>query len=387
MATQPASADVVVVGAGVVGAMTALDAARRGLSVVVLDRSAVASGTTGAGEGNILVSDKYPGAELDLALLSRQLWLDFAASVDHDVELDEKGGVVVTRSPAAADELWALACRQEEARVVVERLDSPRLAELEPHLAEDLSFGVHYPQDLQVQPMLATAVALREARLLGAKVLPHTPLECFQHGADGALTGVRTPSGSIAAPAVVNAAGSWAGDIARLAGSDLPIQARRGFILVTAPAPPLVQHKVYDADYVADVATSDSGLQSSAVVEATRSGTILIGATRELVGFDRSWNLQALRRLATQAVRLFPALGAVPVIRAYQGYRPYLPDHLCAIGADARVPGLLHACGHEGAGIGLAPGTARLIGELLVGDPSSLDLGPFAPARFSRLLA
>lgn len=157
---------------------------------------------------------------------------------------------------------------------------------------------------------------------------------------------------------------------------------RRGFVLVTEPLPRVVRHKVYAADYIADVASGSAALQSSAVVEGTPAGPVLIGATRERVGFDRALSGEALRRLAAQAAALFPLLAHVRVMRAYHGFRPYLPDHLPAIGPDPRVPGLFHACGHEGAGIGLAPATGLLITAVLCGERPPLDPAPFAPERF-----
>jgi glycine/D-amino acid oxidase-like deaminating enzyme len=162
----------------------------------------------------------------------------------------------------------------------------------------------------------------------------------------------------------------------------LPVLPRRGFVLVTEPLPRRVRHKVYAADYVADVASDSAALQTSPVVEGTAAGPILIGASRERVGYDRSLSLPALRALAAGATRLFPFLAQVRAMRTYGGFRPYLPDHLPAIGPDPRVPGLLHACGHEGAGIGLATGTGRLIAQALTGRGPDLDLTPFRPDRF-----
>jgi len=90
-----------------------------------------------------------------------------------------------------------------------------------------------------------------------------------------------------------------------------------------------------------------------------------------------------LRRLAAQAIGLFPVLATVNAMRAYTGFRPYLPDHLPAIGPDPQVPGLIHACGHEGAGIGLAPATGLLVAQVLTGSATELDLAPFRPDRFA----
>ncbi|WP_446048136.1 NAD(P)/FAD-dependent oxidoreductase, partial [Streptomyces olivaceus] len=198
----------------------------------------------------------------------------------------------------------------------------------------------------------------------------------------GAVRGVRTDRGDVHAPAVVNAAGPWGGEVAALAGVHLPVLPRRGYVLVTEPLPPRIRHKVYAADYVADVASDSAALQTSPVVEGTAAGPVLIGASRERVGFDRSVSLPALRALAAGATRLFPFLARVRTLRTYAGFRPYLPDHLPAIGADPRAPGLFHACGHEGAGIGLSTGTGHLIAALLTGAAPSLDLTPFRPDRF-----
>ncbi|MFC5908330.1 NAD(P)/FAD-dependent oxidoreductase [Streptacidiphilus monticola] len=375
--------DVVVVGAGITGAACALAAARAGLRTALLDRGPVAGGTTGAGEGNLLVSDKAPGPELDLALLSVGLWAELAAELGPAAEYEPKGGLVVASSPEGFAALERFASRQRAAGVAAQTVTADQLPGLEPKLAPGLTGGVYYPQDAQVMPALAAAGLVRLARDAGAELHAGQEVTAVLRGRDGAVRGVRTARGhTFHAPAVVNAAGVWGGQLAALAGVRLPVLPRRGFVLVTEPLPRLVRHKVYAADYVADVASDSAALQTSPVVEGTSAGPVLIGASRERVGFDRTPSLPALRALAAGATRLFPFLASVRAMRSYLGFRPYLPDHLPAIGADPRVPGLLHACGHEGAGIGLAPGTAQLIVRQLTGGVPALDLAPFRPDRF-----
>jgi D-hydroxyproline dehydrogenase subunit beta len=404
--------DVVIVGAGVIGAACAYYAARAGLAVTVVDRGPVAGGTSGAGEGNILVSDRAPGPELSLALLSSRLWRELAADLGDVFEYEPKGGLVVAGTDAALNGLREFAARQRAAGDVdaVEVAGTAGLAGYEPYLAPGFAGGMFYPQDAQVQPMLAAAHLLRAARERhGARLLTGvTVTGVLTSGGQvtgGQVTGVRITGartgprggefgggefvgGEIRAGAVVNAAGTWGGDTARLAGVHLPIRPRRGFILVTEPLAaradgPLIRHKVYTAQYMANVVSDEAGLESSAVIEGTRAGTVLIGASRERVGFDRTISLPALRRLARQAIALFPALAEVTAIRAYCGFRPYSPDHLPVIGADPRAPGLLHACGHEGGGIGLAAATGYLISQLLTGASPEIDLAPFRPDRFA----
>jgi glycine/D-amino acid oxidase-like deaminating enzyme len=364
--------DVVVIGAGIVGAACAYYAAAAGLSVEVVDRGPLAGGTTGAGEGNILLSDKEPGPELSLGLLSNRLWRSLSIG---PIELEAKGGLMVTGSETGMSIMDKLAAAQREWGVETVRVTS--VWDYEPRIARSLVGGIFYPQDLQVQPMLATARLLR-----GLTVHYGHPVTGIEITA-GRVAAVRTPERRIPTAAVVNAAGVWGGEVAALAGITLPVEPRRGFVLVTEPLPVLVRHKVYAADYVANVASGSADLQSSAVIEGTPAGTILIGASRERVGFDRRFSLPVLRRLAAQAVALFPFLASVTLLRAYRGFRPYSPDHLPIIGPDPRVEGLFHACGHEGAGIGLAPATGLLISQLLTGAPTDVDPTPFRPERFA----
>jgi glycine/D-amino acid oxidase-like deaminating enzyme len=384
------AADVVVIGAGVIGAACAYFAATAGLRVTVLERDAIAAGTSSGGEGNILVSDKEAGPELDLALYSQSVWRGELAEHAPLWEFESKGGLVVAASEDSARSLALLAERQRASGIDVVDMAAADLPEYEPHLAPDLTAGAYYPQDAQVQPMLVVAHLLRLAKLAGAQVQTGTRVTGFQRSG-GAIVGVHTTRGTYQAGEVINAAGTWAGEIAKLAGVHVPVLPRRGFVLVTQPMLQRVHHKVYAAEYVDNVASSDAGLQTSPVVESTQSGTVLIGSSRERVGFDRSFSLEAVSRIAAQAVRLFPMLAPAKAMRSFLGFRPYCPDHLPVIGPDPRAPGLWHACGHEGAGIGLAAGTGSLLVRALVGDGAGAGAGAqavvpsiaaFAPERF-----
>jgi glycine/D-amino acid oxidase-like deaminating enzyme len=350
------------------------------------------AGTTGSGEGNILVSDKAPGPELDLALRSNELWREWEPLLDRHVpggiELERKGGLIVTRTSTAIPVGIGTPVNQTQVR------------ELEPDISPDVTSGVFFPQDMQVQPARAAVAMLAAARELGAAVRLRTPV---------------TNLGDLDADAIVNATGAWASQFGvaadrtpgssrerssdrtpgssrerssdRTPGSSRErsslVEPRRGFILVTEPLPVRIRHKVYSADYLDNVASDDSGLQTSTVVEGTPGGPVLIGATRERVGFDATPNPLALRRLAEGAAALFPFLSGVRIMRYYHGFRPFAPDHLPVIGPDPTTPGLWHAHGHEGAGIGLAPATGDLIAALVTGTPTTLDAAAFSPGRFA----
>lgn len=383
---------VVVIGAGIIGAACARELAVAGFDVLVLDRAGAAAATTSHGEGNILVSDKGPGPELELAQLSRRLWPEVLAALAERtpspdavdgadaVEWDPKGGIVVATTAEGAEALLPFAAAQRAAGVRAEALDSDALTAAEPFLTERRTAAVYYPDDAQVQPAGAATALLADALRAGARLRTgREVLGAVVRG--GRLTAVRTTDGPVEADVFVNAAGPWSGEVARRLGVPLDIRPRRGEVLVTAPLPPTVFHKVYDADYVGAVGSGAGDLRTSGVVESTRAGTVLLGSSRRRVGFDDRLRPEVLSAIAAKALRLFPSLAGVQVMRAYGGFRPYVPDHLPVIGADPRLSGLWHATGHEGAGIGLSVGTARLVRELLTGRQTAVDAHPFRVDR------
>jgi len=380
--------DVVVVGAGVVGAACAEAMTANGLSVSVLDRGAPVTGTTASGEGNVLVSDKQPGPELALAALSVDRWprlLDALREelgpAEAEAEWDAKGGLVVATTPAAAGPLIEFAGAQRAEGVDARPVGPAGAAELEPHLTDRVAAAVHYPQDAQLNPVLATLALLAAVRARGGSVRAGITATGVRRDGRGAVRAVSTTAGDIACGAVVNACGPWSAEFARAAGTPIAVRPRRGMVLVTGPLSTLIRHKVYDADYVGTVGGSDADLRTSSVVESTKAGTVLIGSSRERAGFDQRVRVPVLRELASKAVALFPVLGDVPVLRAYGGLRPYTPDHLPVIGPDPRLPGMWHATGHEGAGIGLAPATGELLARLFTGAPTPVDPRPFRVDR------
>src|SRR6266498_3451 len=164
-------ADVVVVGAGVIGAACAEALTARGADVTVIDRGDPAAGTTASGEGNVLVSDKGPGPELDLALASRRRWPELLADLAGElgaelagIEWEAKGGLVVATTPGGAAALTGFAAGQRAAGVDARPLTAGEAAELEPHLTKDFALAMHYPQDAQVQPVLAATTLLAAVR-------------------------------------------------------------------------------------------------------------------------------------------------------------------------------------------------------------------------------
>jgi glycine/D-amino acid oxidase-like deaminating enzyme len=381
---------VVVVGAGIIGAAIARSLARRAVEVTVVDRGRNASGTSSAGEGNILVSDKGPGAELVLAQYASGLWpstiaelADELGSAFPSLEFERKGGLVVATTEAGATPLLDFAADQRAAGVEAMPVSVADALGLELELNHAITAAVHYPEDAQVQPVIATEALIASARRAGAVFLEGEGAVGGLARKGGGLRGIRTEQRSISADAVIVAAGPWSGDVSAMLGAPLPVKPRRGMVLVTSRMPHRILHKVYDGDYVGAVGSNAAALQTSSVVESTASGTVLIGSSRQQIGFDARLDVSVLREVARKATALFPFLADKSVIRSYGGFRPFMPDHLPVIGADARVDGLWHATGHEGAGIGLSLASAELLADLVLGRSPAIDASPFSPSRES----
>jgi glycine/D-amino acid oxidase-like deaminating enzyme len=345
------SADVVVVGAGICGAATAFALAERGRDVVLVDRGTVAGGTTGRGEGNVLVSDKLPGPERELAVLGRELWVSlgerFAAA-----RVTPKGALVLGDPDGTA----AAAAR-------------------EPALAPGV-VARHEPGDLQVDPRGLARALVADGAGGRLRVREGGAVERADPGVVVLADGER-----IACEHVVLACGPWA---ARLSG--LPVEPRKGQLVALAAPPGLIRHKLFEAAYLDAVAgAGDEGVQIATVVEQTLDGDeVLVGSSRERVGFDDVVRPAVTRAMLDRAARWVPALRDLPVTRAWSGFRAWLPDGLPAIGplgdpADGRWV----TTGHEGAGVGLGPISGVLLAGLICGEPPVADPAPFDPRRFA----
>ncbi|GAB2530759.1 NAD(P)/FAD-dependent oxidoreductase [Paramicrobacterium agarici] len=388
MGNRKATYDVAVIGAGIVGAAIARALSRDGVRVVVLERSAAASGTSGQGEGNLLVSDKAPGRELELALHAKRRWAELADELADElgpdfpgIEFERKGGLVVATTEAGAGPLKNFARSQAAAGVDAQIIAPSEALQLEPDLNPAITAAVAYPQDAQVQPVIATEALLASARRAGAEVRCGVDVLGSIRSASGELTGVQTTVGAVTASTIINAAGPWAGDVASRLGVTLPVRPRRGVVLVTTRMPHRIFRKVYDGDYFGATQSNDAALQTSSVIESTAAGTVLIGSSREQIGFDSRLRAEVIREIAAKSTRVFPFLRDASVMRAYGGFRPFMPDHLPVIGPDHRLAGLWHATGHEGAGIGLSVSTADLVSDLYAGRTPELDAGAFSVAR------
>ena len=386
------TADAVVIGGGVIGTAVAYYLSRTGRRVVLVEKRAMAAGTSGRCEGFVLINDKMPGYDRRLAVLSQSMFQGLSEEIGFDIQWRQAGSLLIVEN----DEEMAVARPfyrgLADQGLPVHLLDREQICHLEPRLAGDVAGGMLTDCDGAVNPMaLAQGLALG-ARANGAVILTGTEVRDIRLDPAGHVAGVVTDAGHIITGTVVNAAGVHSPALGRMVGLSIPTTPRQGQILVTERTFPVAQRKMmefgylaakfHQSDYQRQVTPEMEKNGVAFVFEPTQAGNFLIGSSRRFSGFDLTTDPEVIRAIAQRAMRFFPALKQARIIRSYAGLRPYTPDHFPIVSATD-VPGFYVASGHEGNGITLCLVTGRLMAEIIDGRPTAMEIEPLALARFS----
>ena len=381
--------DVIIIGGGIIGSSVAWQLARRKKKVLVIERKDVCSGSAGATDGVVGYHTKKPGLQLDLAVQSIEMFRTLNRDLETNVEYGlEAGGMQPVEDKDQWDMLASMAAEQRKSGVDIRMITAEEACSIEPNLNPDIYGALWSPTGGKVNPLAMTFGFARAAKRLGAVYLTETEVtHILTEG--GRAVGVNTSAGEFRADCIVDAAGAWAGKVAALAGIDLPIRPRKGQLLITEPIGPFLRATVQCAMYnvikfrpetIKDPAVLKLG--SSLSIEQQESGGLIIGGTREFADFEEENTFEAVETMVKRAVRFFPALKDVSIIRCFSGFRPYTPDGLSMMGEVRTLPGFYMAAGHEGDGIALSPITGRLMAELITDGKTSYDITPFSPNRF-----
>lgn len=384
--------DVIVIGGGVIGTAITYHLAKKKVGVTLVEQGDLAAGSSGACDGLVFLQSKKPGIHLSLALASKGIFENLEKELPTPIEYRPCGGLVLIETPEEFDIMTQYVRDQQGIGLDVSLLGTDEMLKLEPHLSPTLSGATYSPMDGQVNPIALTHALALGAKALGVKILTHTRVTGLRWRRDkngkeikeGRVEGVETDKGGISADVVVNAAGVLAPMVGRFAGLNIPIVPRRGQILVTSAAKPMIRTCMISAKYIAAKyrpAAADSGGYGISM-EQTESGTLLLGSTREFVGFDKRTTLKEMAGIANQTRALLPGLSRLQIIRSFAGLRPYTPDGLPLLGYVPGIDNLVLACGHEGDGIALSPITGKLIAQLVVEGRAEMPMEAFRPDRF-----
>lgn len=363
-------AEVVIVGAGIVGAACALELASEGLRVLVIDEGFPSGGSTGAAMGHIVVMDDSE-AQFAITRYSQILWDDLREQLPPAVEFDPCGTLWV-----AADEKEMAEVRRKfdyyhERGVNAEILDSQQVGDAEPHLRAPLAGGLRVPGDSVVYPPCAAGFLLQKARDLGARVIHGQPVAAIGKGI------ARLADGTIfAAGFIINAAGQSAPKLS----PGINIKPRKGHLVITDRYPNFLHHQVVELGYLksAHSLTADSVAFN---VQPRKTGQVLIGSSRQYGAENSAVDESILARMLQRAFEYMPDLSQLSAIRVWTGFRPATPDKLPLIGPSPEDPSVLVAAGHEGLGVTTSLATAKLICAQVLGQRPAIPIQPYLPSR------
>lgn len=368
-----AGQDVLIVGAGIVGAACADEFARRGLRVTLFDRDFVGGGATAAGMGHIVVMDDSD-AQFALTRYSQRLWQELRPELPDDVEYEQCGTVWVAADGEEMDEVYRKRDYYTGRGVPTEVLDPQHLKQLEPNLRDGIVGGLLVPEDGVLYPPCAARFLIERAVKNGAKV----KLGALVVGiGDGR---VRLQDGAeLKSEVIVNAAGDGSPELM----TGIEIKKRKGHLVITDRYPGFLHHQLVELGYLksAHTISSDSVAFN---VQPRRTGQILIGSSRQYGQEHKEVDQVMVARMLERAQQYMPQLGALSAVRIWTGFRAATPDKLPLIGSYPGDKSTFLATGHEGLGITTSLGTARILVDQITGSTPEIPIDPYLPARVAR---
>ena len=388
------SYDVIVIGGGLQGTSTAYFLAKKGYSVAILERDDIASGTACRTDGATLISDKQPGIDVLQGYHSVELYRKLANEFSYDIEFKSCGFMYVceTDKEMAAASDYAAKVRAQGFSMRV--IDNKEMCEREKYLAKDLKGGLWTESDGLVNPYKVCFAFVEEGKKYGLDVYNRHEVTGIKLGRNNEVESVITHQGVFNTNRVVNACGVWAPFIGRMVGLDIPIEPRKGILLITEKAVTVAHTEILEfgywlakffADFKRPVSERVERNNVCLNIETTHSGNTIVGGCRLFRGYDIQSEYEIIQAIAERAIRFFPVLKDINCIRSFGGIRPFCLDHLPIVSDVEEVPGFYIAAGHEGDGVALAPITGLLLSQIIANEKTEFDITPLKWSRFNNI--
>lgn len=374
----PERSDVVVIGGGVIGTSIAFHLAEAGVpQVLLLERGSLAGGSTSKAAGGVRAQFSDP-VNIALGLRGLQAFEEFGQRPGHQIDLHQPGYLFLLDNQADVEAFGESVELQNRMGVASRMLTVDEALRLSPAVSPDaLIAAAFHHRDGYCSPESVTHGYASGARRHGALIRTGVEVQAIQ-SRDGEVTAVVTGQGAVRTSAVICAAGAWSGQVAALAGIDLPVQPLRRQILVTEPlSPPLAE---------AFPATMPMTIDASTTLYAHREGPgLLFGMSYqgESPGFawefSDDWNAD----LAAAMQRTMPGLAEVGIAHRWVGMYEVTPDHNALLGESGRLSRFLYACGFSGHGFLQGPAVGEIIRDLYLGQEPFVDVAHFNADRFA----
>lgn len=386
------TANVVVIGGGIIGTAITYYLTKKGVkNVVLVERRGIGEESSSACDSGVMIHTKAPGIMQQIQQKSNRLYENLSQELGREVYYNKMGSMVMIDDESLVGTFDETIKQQTSVGINVSMLSGDDARKIEPGLSKDVCAVSYCLDDALVSPMDVTLGYALAAERLGAKVMTNTAVTDVLVE-NGKIKGVVTTKGIIYTEMVVNAAGVFSPQIGEMAGMDVPVKPRRGNIIVCEQVAPVVNHILLCCRYVAlkyhpELAeTSNDPSMKMGVnlfLEQTHTGNILFGSNREWSGLDKSTSYEILRAVCNYATHYLPFLKNLNIIRTYAGLRPYC-DGGPILGPVNGLEGMIMATGHEGGGIGYGPAMGDIMSDYIINEKITDEIAPFLYSRFQK---
>ena len=367
------TAEVVIIGGGVIGLAVARALAQRGLrDVLIVERASLGAEASSAAAGMLA-----PQAEADcdddffrLCCQSRDLYPAYAQNLNEetgiDIELESSGTLYLAFTEDDERELQKRFEWQARADLEVEKLSAEAARLHEPCISAGVRAALRFPLDTQIENRRLISALATANEALGVRVLTGVSVDSLDIKRNR-VTGVLTSRGFVACEKIVIAGGAWTSQVLNEALPNPHIEPVRGQMVSFEATPQIARHVIYSA---------------RGYVVPRRDGRLLAGSTTDHVGFDKRVTAAGVQSIVSSALEISTLIAALPLTSSWAGLRPRAADGLPVLGPCAEIAGVFYAAGHYRNGILLTPITGELLANAILDEEISPPLQIFSPDRF-----